>query len=138
MFRGRCHCGALGYLYQTSLDPPAWSVRADQCSFCRAHGAWTTSDPHGSLTFQVTDPSRLVRYRFGLRTADFLICGQCGLYIGAAITRPRGRFGVVNVNVMRPAPAGIPQPVPVSYEGENEAQRTARREARWTPIVDKL
>lgn len=137
-YRGQCHCGAIGYVYQTRLDPSAWSVRADQCSFCRAHGALTTSDPDGSVAFEIVDPGRLVRYRFGLRTADFLICADCGVYIGAMITTPRGRYGIINVNIIRPAPTGMARALLMSYEGENETQRTARREARWTPIVGVL
>ena len=134
-YSGQCHCGAVGYAFETRLPPSAWPIRACGCSFCRAHGAQTTSDPQGSIAFRVADPARLVRYRFGLCTADFLICAQCGVYIGAAITTGRGRYGIVNINAMRPVPAGLAQPQPMSYEGENETQRAERREARWTPIV---
>lgn len=52
MFEGACHCGAIGYLYRTALDPERWNVRACQCSFCRAHAARTTSDPAGSVQFR--------------------------------------------------------------------------------------
>jgi hypothetical protein len=135
---GQCHCGAIGYVFETSLPPSEWPVRACRCSFCRAHGVLTTSDPRGSLEFRMADPVRLVRYRFGLRTADFLLCAQCGVYVGAAIATGRGRYGIVNINAMRPVPAGLAQPQPMSYEGENETQRADRREARWTPIVDRL
>jgi hypothetical protein len=138
IYSGQCHCGALGYAFETSLPPSAWSVRACQCPFCRAHGTQTTSDPQGSLEFRVADPARLVRYRFGLRTADFLICAQCGVYVGSVITAAQGRYGIVNINAMRPIPAGLSQPQPMSYEGENERQRAERREARWTPIVDRF
>jgi hypothetical protein len=131
---GRCHCGAVRYEYQTSLAPAAWAVRACQCAFCRSHGALTTSDPNGSLTFGAENADGLVRYRFGLRTAEFLICGQCGVYLGAQIATPNGRFGIINVNALQPR-AGLPQPQAVSYDGESELERTARREARWTPIA---
>ena len=132
---GRCHCGALEYSYRTSLMPSSWGVRACQCTFCRSHGALSTSDPQGSLTFHVKDARALLRYRFGLRTADFLICSQCGVYLGATIVTPRGRFGIINLNALQPRPPDVPQPQPVSYEGEREADRTARREARWTPVT---
>jgi hypothetical protein len=132
---GGCHCGSLGYVYDTSVPPIAWPVRACQCSFCRAHGALTTSDPQGVLGFRIKDPGYLVRYRFGLRTADFLLCAQCGVYLGSVIATPRGWRGIININAMRPVPAGLAQPQPMSYEGENELQRTQRRELRWTPIV---
>jgi hypothetical protein len=132
---GRCHCGALGFAYRTSLAPAAWAVRACQCTFCRSHGALTTSDPKGSLTFRIENAGLLVRYRFGLRTAEFLVCAQCGVYLGALIATPKGRFGIINVNALQPRPPDLPQMQAVSYEGESEFERTARREARWTPIT---
>ncbi len=135
IYAGQCHCGAIGYSFETGLPPSAWLVRACGCSFCRAHGAQTASDPQGSLQFRVADPTRLVRYRFGLRTADFLVCAQCGIYIGAEITTGRGRYGIVNLNAMRPLPGELPRAQAMSYEGENEARRAERREARWTPIM---
>ena len=84
-YHGRCHCGALSFTYRTELAPQNWSIRADQCSICRAHGARMTSDPHGFVEFHGEDPSLLRRYRFGQRTADFLICAGCGVYIAATI-----------------------------------------------------
>jgi len=137
-YPGQCHCGSIGYAYETSRHPSTWSVRACQCTFCRAHGALTTSDPGGSVAFRLDDPARLVRYRFGLRTADFLICARCGVYIGSVIRTPRGRRGIVNIHAMRPVPPDLAQPQPMSYEGETEEQRTVRREARWTPVIGDI
>ena len=134
-YTGRCHCGALGYEYQTALNPSAWLVRACQCTFCRAHGALTTSDPRGSLAFVTAEPQHLVRYRFGLRITEFLLCARCGVYLGAAISTPRGRYGIVNLNALQQALADLPEPRAVVYEGEDPLQRTARREARWTPLI---
>jgi hypothetical protein len=58
-----------------SRPPEDLPVRACGCRFCRQHAALSTSDPDGHVIFQVADPARLARYRFGLKTADFLICG---------------------------------------------------------------
>jgi hypothetical protein len=71
-YLARCHCGALTARYRTAIAPAAWPVRACQCSFCRSHGALSTSDPAGVLEFRSTDPTRVQRYRFGGRTADFM------------------------------------------------------------------
>jgi hypothetical protein len=30
--------------------------------------------------------SKLLRYRFGLKTADFLVCENCGIYMAAVIS----------------------------------------------------
>lgn len=134
LYLGRCHCGALGFEYDTRLEPAAWSIRACQCTFCRAHGALSTSDPQGSLAFRCDAPELLTRYRFGLRTADFLLCRNCGVFVGATIATARGRYGILNVNTLAPIPAHLAQALRMSYEGESEADRTLRRDQRWTPV----
>lgn len=132
---GRCHCGAIGFSYEADLSAAMWSVRACQCSFCRAHGARCTSDPRGSIRFRVSEPDALVRYSFALRTADFLLCRQCGVYIAAIISTERGRFATVNVNALASAPPDLASAEPISYDSESRAERVARRESRWTPVL---
>src|ERR1700739_690276 len=134
-FSGNCHCGALGFRFQTALPPAAWSVRACQCSFCRLHGALSTSDPAGSLTFHVKDFDSLQRYRFSLKTADFLVCGRCGVYVGAQIETPRGAFGILNALTLVQMPDGLPAAKRADYSAESSAERVRRREQRWTPLT---
>ena len=134
-FEGRCHCGAVGFVFRTALLPSQWAVRACQCSFCRTHGARTVTDPSGSVTFRFADPAKARRYRFGTQSSDFLICGDCGVYLAALIASGKGQFATLNVNAIRGLP-DVPQAVPVSYDGESVEQRTARREQRWTPVVE--
>jgi len=109
-------------------------VRACQCSFCRAHQVLSTSDPIGDLEFSAPNRELVNRYRFGRRTADFLICRQCGVYIGALIETSRGRFGIININALRPIPSGLPEPVAMQYGSESAEERIARRELRWSPV----
>ncbi len=134
-FAGLCHCGAIGFEYETGVAASDWSIRACQCAFCRAHGALSTSDPRGRLRFTATDSQRLKRYRFALRTADFLLCRNCGVYVGAVIETGAGRFGIINTRALVATPADIADVLPVSYDDEREAGRIARREHRWTPVV---
>jgi hypothetical protein len=134
-YEARCHCGAIGYSFHTRLAPPEWILRACQCGFCRAHVALSGSDPAGTIEFHEHRSGALERYRFGLRTADFLLCRRCGDYIGALIGTRRGRFGIVNVNALRPLPDGLPAPIAVDYGEETSEQRVARREQRWTPVT---
>ena len=136
-FEGQCHCGALGFVLRTSIEPEQWAVRACQCRFCRGHGARTTADPNGSVTFRIADPSKLKRYRFGTRSTDFLVCGECGVYVAALISSSRGQFATLNINAIG-VPLATPDPNPVSYDGESIDQRQARREQRWTPVVDAI
>jgi len=133
-FPGSCHCGALGYSFHTALPVSRWSVRACQCSFCRAHHALTTSDPEGRLIFEVRADDALQRYRFGLRTADFLVCRRCGVYLGAQIATPGGAFGIVNVRALSSVPPQLPAAAHADYGAETPGERVARRTERWTPL----
>jgi hypothetical protein len=132
VYNGSCHCHAIGFHYETDVDPERWSIRACKCSFCRAHDALSTSDPAARIEFFASKPGLLQRYRFGLKTTDFLLCSACGVYIGATIVTDKGRFGIINVRALNP-PLGNPAPAKaMNYESENAASRTSRREQRWS------
>lgn len=137
-FKGSCHCGALGFYFHTALPVAQWSVRACQCRFCRAHGALTTSDAGGRLAFHVGDVDLLGRYRFALKTADFLLCKRCGVYVGAQIETSHGAFGIINTLALMPLPDGLPGPVLADYSSESSNDRVDRREKRWTPLEKVL
>ena len=134
-FEGGCHCGAIEYTYSTTLPPPRWPIRLCQCAFCRGHGARLTSDSVGELQFRFERPEFLRRYRFALRTADFLICKECGTYVAAVLLSGRGAQAVINLNTLRAPPAGLPPGKPVSHEGESGEVRRARRILTWTPVA---
>lgn len=133
-YAGRCFCGAIGYDYSTPTAPPDWSIRACQCAFCRAHDALSTSDTKGDLRFFANLPENLQRYRFAMRTADFLLCRECGVYIGAVIETERGRYGIINTHSLAETPADIAAVEPISYDKEDKTGRVSRREDRWTPV----
>jgi hypothetical protein len=134
-FEGGCHCGALGFSFQTALAVSEWSVRACQCGFCRAHAALTTSDPSGRLAFHLKRSEALQRYRFGLKTADFLLCRCCGIYLGAQIASAHGAFGIINTLALMPRPESLPVAAEADYASESASERVARRERRWTPLA---
>jgi len=133
LYEGRCHCGSIGYSFSTERLPRDWPIRACQCSFCRAHGARTTSDPSGSVEYCVERPDRLQRYRFGLNLTDFLICNGCGVYVGAVTEVSSALLAVVNINVLHPCPPDIQGALPMSYDGESIDARNRRRQSAWTP-----
>ena len=130
---GGCHCGNLRYSLETALALAQLPLRTCQCSFCRLHGARSTSDPKGRIRFEVRDTGKLTRYRFGLRTADFLICATCGIYVGAAMRENGAQWAIVNANTLDEVAALTQDLVPMDYDGESEAQRLARRRQRWSP-----
>ena len=133
-WRGRCHCGALGFEYRTEKPPGDWPVRACQCSFCRKHGARLHLRSGRIVRFMHENPAFLSRYRFGQKTADFIFCGRCGGYLGAVTEEGGQALMVVNLRALDPQPEGLPAAQPMSYEGETTGDRNTRRSARWTPV----
>ena len=133
IFEGGCHCGNLSYVFEASAPLETLGLRLDMCSFCRAHGARNTSDPNGTISLKVREPQLLERYRFALKTADFLVCRRCGVYIGAAL---EDKWFTVNVNTFKqPPPIGFPA-VPHDFDAETIEQRIARRRMKWTPVKE--
>ena len=134
-FDGGCFCGAIAYTYVTAQPAGRWPVRLCQCSFCRAHGVRATSDPAGELKFRFERPEFLRRYRFALRTADFLICKECGTYVAAVLLSGRGAQAAINLNTLRQPPNGLHAGKPVIHDGESVEARRTRRVQTWTPVV---
>ena len=132
---GHCHCGNIRFRLESKLKTADLPVRACQCSFCRSHGAQLTSDPAGRITFTVLDDAQLSRYKFGLKTADFLVCRTCGFYAGALMPYSGGLYAIVNINAVGARDHPWMNAVPMKYDGENEADRILRRRERWSPAV---
>jgi len=130
IYRGSCHCGAISAEYETHAPV---RLRHDGCGFCSSRGVKSASDPNGRLT--VVSRRKLTRYRFGHKTADFLICPECGTYVATQMTGPRGLVGVINV-VGLAIPELKDEPATLaSLEGESVEERVQRRLARWTPMT---
>lgn len=98
------------------------------------HDALSTSDPEGALRFGFENPEALRCYRFALMTADFLLCGECGVYIGAVIDVDGKHYGIVNTHALDEPPSDIAGVGPISYDSEDVASRVVRRAERWTPV----
>ena len=90
------------------------------------------------MHFNIADPAILSRYRFGLSTADFLVCTRCGVYVAAVLTTRQGVFATLNVNTIRELQSALQRAEPAVYEGETPLERIARRERAWTPVTGGL
>ncbi|HUB48786.1 MAG TPA: hypothetical protein VMB73_27745 [Acetobacteraceae bacterium] len=132
---GGCHCGNLRIRLRLTRPPLESTLRSCACSFCRAHGTRTVSDPAGSCEVWAKDWSLVEPYRFGSRTADYLVCRRCGVYIGAVCDTPAGTRAVINTNCLDDRAAFSQEPLRPDYDGEATGDRLARRAANWTPIV---
>ena len=134
VYEGSCHCGAIEYSYATALPVHKWVVQRCQCSFCRGHGACTTADPAGEMQFRFVQPEFLRRYRFGLRTVDFLTCKECGTLVAAVLLSRKGAHSMINVNSLHELPKRLPAGKPVQHYGESAEERRTGRSRCWTPV----
>lgn len=137
-FAGRCHCGNLSFAFEATKSLDDLGLRVCQCSFCQAHGARAVSDPHGEIQFWVRDATILSRYRMGLGITEFLVCGRCGVYVGALMDDGGKQLMTLNANTFVPCPPANHIAKPVEYEAESVEQRVSRRRERWTPTKLKI
>lgn len=130
---GSCHCGALTLSLRTGKSAEHLGARACGCSFCRMHGASWTSDPTGSLHVAITGP--FGRYRFGTGSADFLVCGTCGVVAAVLWQSPERLLSVVRVECLATRDQLRAYERPTNFDDEDVSQRFARRARTWTPAT---
>lgn len=133
-YRGGCHCGALKILYRTNIDPGQWPLRHDGCSFCRRHGVVASSDPAGEIAFDFADPSKVSHYRFAQKTAEFLICRDCGVFVAALCDSADGKRAVVNTRVLENVAINFDRVTQMRFDDETPVQRAERRSRHWTLV----
>lgn len=131
IFSGGCHCGAIVVEFETARAPETLPVRDCQCSFCRRHVARNTVDRDGHVRI-VARADALVRYRFALGTADFLLCARCGVYVACVID---DAFATVNTRALDGGERLSGEPRPMDWSAETAEERRARRRATWTPAT---
>ncbi len=133
---GGCHCGNICVRLTLSKPAAEMPLRSCSCSFCRAHGTRTLSDRDGLVEIAATDWGLVERYRFGSRTADYLLCRRCGVYVGAICDTGAGLRAVVNVNCLEDRAAFTRPPAAPNYDGEATNARLERRAMNWMPAVE--
>ncbi len=132
---GKCHCGNIEYEFlwpESGNDIP---VRACSCTFCRKHNGVYTSHPQGQLKARVSDQSRVNKYAFGTKTAEFYICANCGV-VPFVTSKIQGKtYAVVNVNTFENVkPEDLVSSV-TDFDGESIDGRLQRRARNWIPQV---
>ena len=131
-FEGACHCGRIEVSFETAKTSDQIQVRACQCGFCTRHHGRTVSDPDGRVAFRAS-PGALKRYRFATRSADFLLCAECGAYMGVVMQADGELYGIVNATGARIEALANRPPDPMDYSAETVEARTARRKRVWSP-----
>ncbi|MBV9862972.1 MAG: aldehyde-activating protein [Alphaproteobacteria bacterium] len=130
---GGCHCGNMIVRLRLAQSPQDSPLRACGCRFCRAHSTRTVADQDGLFELWAADWLLVEPYRFGSRTAEYLVCRRCGVYVAAVGETAAGLRAVVNVNSLDDRAAFTRVPIAMDYEGETEAMRLARRAVNWMP-----
>jgi hypothetical protein len=134
-YAGSCHCGAISLVLRSAKSAAQLGARECGCSFCKPQNAAWTSDSEGRLEIMTTAP--LGRYQFGTKTADFLVCGQCGM-VPAVICELAGQtLGVVRVNCLSDSAQFMANCQSADYDDEDVDARLIRRASRWTPAFLK-
>jgi hypothetical protein len=134
-YTGGCHCGNLWIEFETNLNPAEIELRACQCTFCRKHGSLAATDPAGRLAIAAAEGKNFGRYAFGLRTAAYLFCKTCGVYVAAMTIGESEPRGIVIVNCLDDRRRFASAPIAVDYDAENRDERLERRRRRWTPVT---
>ena len=135
LIKGKCHCGNISFSLTWDPDPKEIQARVCDCTFCQKHGGVWTSNPHGALKVVVKDPSRLSKYAFATATAEFQICGRCGVVPVVTCTLDGHLYAVVNVNAFDNIDPSMVRRAPITFEGEELGSRLARRKRNWISNV---
>ena len=132
---GSCHCGNVKFKLDWQPEPTEVPARACNCTFCQKHGGVWTSCSTGSLCIVVADPSRVNRYAFGTKTADFHVCATCGAVPVVTSEIGGNTYAVVNVNTFEYFDPALLRRTTATFDGEEEAARLERRARGWISTV---
>jgi hypothetical protein len=135
---GGCHCGNIRLTLSGVPEDAKLAVRECGCTFCQKHGGLWMAPAGARLTVAIAQPADVARYAFGTRTADFLVCRTCGV-VSVVTSRIAERlYAVVSVRAFEGiAPERLERRA-VDFEGEELAERLARRTRNWIADVEFL
>ena len=130
---GQCHCGNIRFEFETNIDPDELVIRNCQCRFCKLHGAATARDPKGRAKILADDLGWLKLYRFAMETTDFVLCQNCGVYVGAVLTQGKNKYATLNMNL---TDLNTDNAEPITYKDEPIESRVSLRAKIFTPLVE--
>jgi hypothetical protein len=135
---GSCHCGNIRVTFDQPKSEPAIPARACGCGLCTKHRAAWTSHPDGRFHLRIADESRVTRYRFGTKTADFHVCLTCGAIPIVTCMIDGVRYAVFNVNTFDDVDRSELVETATNFDAETTENRLARRRRNWTPEAESM
>ena len=132
---GKCHCGNIAFVLDWPGVPSEIVARECGCSFCVKHGGVWTSNREAKLSVTLHSPSLVSKYAFGTKTATFYVCTSCGAVPIVTSEIANHLYAVVNVNTFEDLGSLHLNRQPVSFDGEEQQSRLARREKNWIADV---
>jgi hypothetical protein len=135
LINGKCHCGNIAFVLDWPGVPSEIVARECGCSFCVKHGGVWTSNRDARLSVTLHSPNLVSKYAFETKTATFYVCGRCGGVPMVTSEIANHLYAVVNVNTFETLGSLHVTRQPVSFEGEEQQSRLARRERNWIADV---
>jgi hypothetical protein len=133
--KGKCHCGNIRYTLEWPAAQRSIPVRACGCTFCTKHGGKWTSHREARLMARLEDTALVSQYRFGTRTADFYVCGRCGVAPFVTSTIDGTLYAVVNVNTLEGVDRALLDESSTNFDDEGTSERLGRRKRNWIAEV---
>jgi hypothetical protein len=131
--KGNCHCGNIQFEFETDIDLGSLAIRSCQCRFCKLHGAATARDPNGRAKILIDDLDSTKIYRFATESTDFLLCANCGVYVGAVLASGGKKYATLN---MKLSSLNTNNAEPIIYGDETAEDRIAQRVDLFTPVEE--
>jgi hypothetical protein len=135
LIHGKCHCGNIAFVLDWPGDVPDVVARECGCSFCVKHGGAWTSNRDAKLSVTLRRPGVVSRYVFGTETATFYVCIRCGAVPIVTSDIENHVYAVVNINTFENFDSLHLSRQPVSFDGEQQQSRLARRQRNWIAEV---
>lgn len=118
---------------QLAHPPENYCPRACDCDYCTCHRAAYVSDAHGSLALRIHDERAVGKYAQGDQLAEFVLCRNCGVLIGAVYRFDGRLFAAVNANIALGSRWGGTQAA--SPKRLPAAEKIKRWQSLWFPDV---
>jgi hypothetical protein len=132
---GKCHCDNIAFVLDWPGVPAEIVARACSCTFCVKHGGVWTSNRDARLSATLHSPTLVSKYTFGTKTATFYVCTRCGAVPIVTSEIANHLYAVVNVNTFEGLGSLRLSRQPISFDGEEQESRLARRERNWIADV---